>query len=251
MIPTVCCWPTHSTANVALRASLLKEVSREQASDRVDAARHSGPRASAKECKAAIGASDVLASHAQGQSDSRGVVLLGSLPLSSEKSSSNAASGATTPLRASSTFCSLSMALFVPSSMTTAAARQASAACMASLRPLRTSLQALVSWGAIVVPLANEAEVALGTVALGVAGLGTDGALSANCAVYASRGATDSTTLEGSFSKVAPLPARTVVSNGRQSRAGGGHRSRVWARRRGASNGFAPWVRGGARRNAS
>ena len=79
----------------------------------------------------------------------------------------------------------------------------------------------------MVVPLASEAEVALGTVALGVAGLGTDGALSANCAVYASNGATDSTTLLGSFSKVAPLPALTVVNKGRQSLAGGGHLSLV------------------------
>ena len=182
-MPTVCCWPTHSTANVARRASRRKDVSKEQASDRVDAARHNGPRASANACRAAIGASDVRESHAQGQSDSRGVVLLGSVPLSSEKSSNKAAKGATTPLSASSTFCSRSMADFVPSSMTTAAARHASAACTASLRPLRTSLQALVSWGAMVVPLAKEADVARGTVAEGVAGLGTEGALSANCAV--------------------------------------------------------------------
>ena len=79
----------------------------------------------------------------------------------------------------------------------------------------------------MVVPRANDADVALGTVALGVAGLGIDGCLSANCAVYASRGATDSTTREGSFSNVAPEPALTVVSNGRQSRAGGGHLSLV------------------------
>ena len=101
----VCCCPTHSTANVARRASLLNEVSREQASLRVDAARHKGPKASASACKAPIGASDVLVSHSHGQSLSLGVVLLGSVPLSSEKSSSNAAKGATTPLRASSTFC--------------------------------------------------------------------------------------------------------------------------------------------------
>mgnify|MGYP004266587485 CR=1 FL=1 len=112
----VCCCPTHSTANVARRASLLNEVSREQASLRVDAARHKGPKASASACKAPIGASDVLVSHAHGQSLSHGVVRFGSLPLSSEKSSSNAARGATTPFRASSTFCSLSMAAFVPSS---------------------------------------------------------------------------------------------------------------------------------------
>ena len=79
----------------------------------------------------------------------------------------------------------------------------------------------------MVVPLANEADVALGTVALGVAGLGIDGCLSANCAVYASKGATDSTTLEGSFSNVAPFPALMVVNKGRQSRAGGGHLSLV------------------------
>ena len=79
----------------------------------------------------------------------------------------------------------------------------------------------------MVVPLASEADVALGTVALGVAGLGTLGARSASCAVYASRGATDSTTLEGSFSNVAPEPALTVVNKGRQSRAGGGHLSLV------------------------
>ena len=92
----------------------------------------------------------------------------------------------------------------------------------------------------MVVPLANEADVARGTVALGVAGLGIDGCLSANCAVYASKGATLSTTLEGSFSNVAPEPALTVVNKGRQSRAGGGHLSRVWALLRGASSGFAP-----------
>ena len=112
----VCCCPTHSTAKVARLASRLKDVSKEQASDLVDAARHKGPRASANACKAPIGASDVLVSHAQGQSLSRGVVRFGSLPLSSEKSSSNAAKGATTPFKASSTFCSLSMAAFVPSS---------------------------------------------------------------------------------------------------------------------------------------
>ena len=223
----VCCWPTHSTAKVARLASRLKDVSKEQASDLVDAARHRGPKASASACKAPIGASDVLESHAHGQSLSRGVVRFGSLPLSSEKSSNNAAKGATTPFSASSTFCSLSIACFVFSSWTTAAARQASAACTASLLPFKTSRQALVSWGAMVVPLASEADVALGTVALGVAGRGTDGARSASCAVYASSGATLSTTLVGSFSKVAPEPALTVVNKGRQSRAGGGHLSLV------------------------
>ena len=173
-------------ADACRAAAVVQDEGTKAAMERlqkVDAARHKGPKASASACKAPIGASDVLESHAQGQSDSRGVVLLGSLPLSSEKSSNKAANGATTPLRASSTFCSLSMAHFVPSSMTTAAARQASAAWTASLLPFSTSLHALVSWGAMVVPRAKEADVARGTVAEGVAGRGTEGALSANCAV--------------------------------------------------------------------